>query len=137
MRVAVVFIPQARRDKLLEVSKALASGIEAQGHHVDLVDASKEVNSKLTIYEYLAVGTEVTTAFRGRIPVAVSEFLKSSGIVGGKRSFAFVLKRTMGAEKGLQNLMRAMEAEGMYLKFSHVLGSRAEAEFVGKRLKIG
>ena len=68
MRTAVVFIPQSHRDKLLEISKALATGIEAQGHTVDIIDGSRDVNTKLTIYEYVAIGTEVTSLFGGKIP---------------------------------------------------------------------
>jgi menaquinone-dependent protoporphyrinogen IX oxidase len=136
MRVAVVFVPQSKREKLLEISKALASGIEAQGHQVDVVDATHDVNSKLTIYEYIAVGTEVVTLFGGKIPSRVSEFLRSSGSVGGKRSFAFVTKKAIGADKGLQRLMKQMESEGMFLKLSGVLSSPAEATEIGKRLKI-
>ena len=136
MRVAVIFVPQAKRDKLLDIAKALASGIESQGHRVDLVDASRDVNTKLTIYQYIAVGTEVVSLFGGKIPTKVSEFLRSSGIVAGKRSFAFVTKKAMGAEKGLQRLMKQMESEGMFLKFSGVLSSSAEATEIGKRLSI-
>ena len=136
MRVAVVFVPQAKRDKLVEISKALAAGIESQGHHVDLLDASRDVNVKLTIYEYIAVGTEVVSLFGGKIPAKAGEFLRSSGIVGGKRSFAFVTKKAIGADKGLQRLMKLMEGEGMFLKFSDILSSAAEATEKGKRLKI-
>lgn len=136
MRVAVIFVPQSKRDKLLEITKALASGIESQGHRVDLIDAGRDVNTKLTIYEYIAIGTEVISMFGGKIPDKVSEYLKSSGMVSGKRSFAFVTKRAIGAEKGLQRLMKQMEAEGMFLKFSDVLTSPAEAAEIGKRLKI-
>jgi hypothetical protein len=136
MRVAVVFVPQSKRDKLLEISKALAGGIESQGHRVDLVDGSRDVNTKLTVYEYIAVGTEVTSSFGGKIPEKVAEYLKSSGMVSGKRSFAFVLKSSFGATKGLQSLMKVMEGEGMYLKFSEILTSAPEAHEIGKRLSI-
>ncbi|MFW5684647.1 MAG: hypothetical protein ACOC1I_07335 [Spirochaetota bacterium] len=136
MRVAVVYVPQVKRDKLLEISKALASGIESQGHHVDIIDASHDTNVKLTIYEYIAVGTEVVSLFGGKIPERVSAFLKASGMVAGKRSFAFVTKKAIGAEKGLQRLMKQMEGEGMFLKLSDVLSSPAEATEIGKRLKI-
>ena len=136
MRVAVVFIPQNKRDKLLEISKALASGIESNGHRVDVVDGSRDVNTKLTVYEYIAVGSEVVSFFGGKIPDKVSAYLKSSGIVSGKRCFAFVLKKAMGADKGLQRLMKVMEGEGMYLKFSEILTSPAEAQEIGKRLSI-
>ena len=136
MRVAVVVVPQAKREKLFEVAKALASGIEAQGHRVELIDAGDDLGSKLTIYEYIALGTEVTSLFGGKVPARLSEFLKNAGAISGKRAFAFVLKKSIGAEKGLQRLMKQMEGEGLYLKYSEVLSSAAQATEIGKRLNI-
>ncbi|MFP4375497.1 MAG: hypothetical protein ACLFP4_00510 [Spirochaetales bacterium] len=136
MRVAIVVVPQAKRDKLLETAKALGAGIETQGHRVDIVDGSRDVNTKLTIYEYIAVGTEVTSLFGGKLPAKLTEFLKGAGTVAGKRSFAFVLKKSIGAEKGLQRLMKQMESEGMFLRYSEILSSSAQATEIGKRLKI-
>lgn len=136
MRVAVVFVPGSHRDKLLEIGKALASGIESQGHQVDLIDGGRDVNTKLTIYEYIALGTEVVSLFGGKLPEKATQFLGSSGIVAGKRCFAFVLKKPIGATKGLQRLMKTMESEGMFLKYSDILSSAAEATVIGKRLSI-
>lgn len=136
MRVVIVFFSEGKRDKLLEISRALASGIEAQGHTVDLVDGAHDVNSRLTVYEYIVVGTEIVSNFGGKIPDKVGQFLKSSGMIAGKRSFAFVLKGRLGVTKGLQRLMKVMEGEGMFLKFSEILTSAAEAAEIGKRLRI-
>lgn len=136
MRTAVVFIPGSNRDKLLNISKGLARGMESQGHHVDIVDGGRDVTTKLTVYQYVAVGTEVTSFFGGKLPSGVAQYLAQAGIVGGKRSFAFVLKKAVGATKGLQNLMKAMEGEGMFLKYSEVLSTPEEAEEIGKRLNI-
>lgn len=136
MRVAVVFVSEGKRDKLLGISKALASGIESNGHTVELVDGARDVNVKLTVYAYIVVGTEITSGFGGKIPEKVGQFLKDSGMIAGKRSFAFVLKQKLGAPKGLQRLMKVMEGEGMYLKFSEILSSVAGATEIGKRLRI-
>jgi len=136
MRVAVVFVAKDKREKLLKISQALASGIEAHGHTVELVDGARDVNVKLTVYGYIAVGTEISSSFGGKIPDKVGQFLKDSGMVAGKRSFAFVLNQRIGAAKGLQRLMKTMEGEGMYLKFSEILSSPAEATEIGKRLRI-
>lgn len=136
MRAAVVFVSLDKRDKLLEISRALGAGIEAQGHSVEIIDGARDVNARLTVYEYVAVGTEITSAFGGKIPPRVSEFLKNAGTVAGKRSFAFVLKHSFGAAKGLQRLMKTMEGEGMFLKFSEILSSAPEAVEIGKRLRI-
>ena len=136
MRAAVVFFSEGKRDKLLQISKALASGMESQGHTVDIVDGVHDVNTRLTVYEYIAVGTEVTSTFGGKIPEKVAEYLKSSGMIGGKRAFAFVLKGRFGVDKALARLMKVMEGEGMFLKYSEVLTSAVEATEIGKRLRI-
>ena len=135
MRVAVLFYAERQRDKLREHAASLARGIEDQGHHVDLVDGATDVNSSLTIYRYVALGTVSTGLVGGKIPGAVGKHLASSGIVAGKRSFAFTLKG-MGSSKTLQNLMKVMEREGMFLKYSKVFESKEEARETGRQLHI-
>lgn len=136
MRIATVFFPGKHRERLQAVAQSLAHGIESQGHQVDLIDVSRDRNSKLTVYQYVAVGTEQLSFFGGKIPLPITEFLKNAGMVAGKKSFAFVLKRPVGASKALSRLMKVMEAEGMFIRFSEVVGSTGEAEAVGKRLHI-
>ena len=137
MKIAVLFFADTNRDKLIKISKALAAGIESQGHTVDLIDGNHDVNTKLTIYSYIVVGSECLSGFGGKIPPKISHFLSSSGIVTGKKSFAFIMKKAMGTPKALKKLMNAMEKEGMFLKFSEILSSPEEAEAIGKRLHIG
>ena len=136
MRVAVIFFSQKNRDKLVTICKSLAAGIESQGHQVDIVDGDHDVNTKLTIYKYLAIGTESVSVFGGKIPEKVSHFLSQAGFLTGKRSFAFVLKTLFGSTRALFRLMKGMEKEGMYLKYSEILQSDIEAEEIGKRLHI-
>ena len=136
MRIAVVFFSEKTREKILNLSRALARGMEAQGHQVDIVDGDHDINTKLTIYQYISIGTESISALGGKIPEKVSTFLGSAGMVAGKRSFAYVAKTFMGSQRALARLMKAMEKEGMFLKFSDVFTSDREAEEVGKRLKI-
>jgi Trp operon repressor len=57
-------------------------------------------------------------------------------MVAGKRSFAFITKNVFGAPKALVRLMKNMEKEGMFLKYSSILNSPQEAEEIGKRLHI-
>jgi flavorubredoxin len=136
MRVAVVFFGGKRRAKILEICKALGHGIEAQGHQADVVDGEHDVNTRLSIYQYIVVGTEAVSTIKGKIPDRVGPFLAGAGQVSGKRSFAFVLKSFLSAPRALARLMQAMEKEGMYLKNSSILTSAVEAEEVGKRLHI-
>jgi menaquinone-dependent protoporphyrinogen IX oxidase len=120
----------------MKIARGVASGIESQGHTVDIIDGERDVNSKLTIYQYVAFGTASTTLFGGKISDKVGEFLSKSGMVAGKKSFAFVAKTPISASKALARLMRKMEHEGMFLRYSEVLRSPDEAEVVGSRLKI-
>lgn len=136
MRVAVLFFGGGNRDRVAELSRGLAAGIEAAGHQVDVIDGDRDVNTKLTMYEYIAVGTAVTSLFRGHIDSRISEYLGGAGMVGGKKSFAFVATAPFGAQRGLRRLMAVMEGEGLFLRYSEVLRSRVEAEALAGRLKL-
>lgn len=136
MKVAVVFFPARDRRRLVEIARGLVEGIEKQGHQVDLIDGDRDVNVKLTIYEYIALGTDAVSFWGGRINQKITVFLANSGIVTGKRCFAFISKGGIRKIKTLRELMKVMEHEGMYLKKSDILPSAAEAVEVGKRLHI-
>jgi len=137
MRVAVVFFSGKNREKLRDIANGLARGIEKQGNQVDVFDAGRDSNVKLTIYQYVVVGMEPSGSFSGKVPDSVRSFLAGSGVVSGKKSYAFVTRSTFGTAKSLTNLMRSMEGEGMFLKNSDVLRSPVEAEEIGKRLHVG
>lgn len=136
MRVAIVFFAGRHRNRLLDVTKGLAKGLESQGNHVDIIDGERDINTKLTIYGYLAIGATAINTWGGRIPTQVAVYLANSGIVTGKRCFAFTIKAGMRTGRTLSRLMRQMEQEGMYLKYSDILTSPLEAEEVGKRLHL-
>ena len=136
MRVAVVFFSGRSRDKLMGLSKAIARGIEKQGNQVDTFDGQRDANIKLTIYQYIVLGAEPVGTFGGKVPDAIRTFLASSGMVAGKKAYAFVPKATFGAAKSLAALMKCMEGEGMMLKSSDILRSVTEAEEIGKRLHV-
>jgi menaquinone-dependent protoporphyrinogen IX oxidase len=136
MRVAVVIVPKRSSEELLKLARGLARGIQAQGHEVDILDVETNRESKLTIYKYIALGTENTTFWGGKIPERVNTFLASSGNVVGTRSFAFVKKSLIRSDATLQRLMRQMEKEGMFLKYSDILSSEEQAFEIGKNLII-
>jgi flavorubredoxin len=136
MRTVVVFFSGSNRNRILALAKALAKGMESQGHQVDIVDGDHDVNTKLTAYQYLAVGTEPLSGLGGKISEKISQFLNSAGMIAGKKSFAFVHKNVAGAGKALSRLMKVMEKEGMFIKNSNILSSAEEAEAVGRKLHI-
>lgn len=136
MRVAVVFFGAGKRERLAEIARGVAEGIEKQGHTVDIIDGERDANTSLTPYRYVAVGTVAASLFRGKIPPAVAQWLGRSGMVSGKKSFAFLATAPLGAPRALQRLMKVMEHEGLFIRYSEVLRSREEAALVGSRLKL-
>jgi menaquinone-dependent protoporphyrinogen IX oxidase len=137
MRVAVVFFSGRSGDRIGDLARALAKGMERQGHTVDVIDGVKDAGARLTIHQYIAVGASSVGTFGGKVPEAVKTYLAAAGVVAGKKSYAFIPKATFGAAKTLATLMKCMEGEGMFLKNSDILRSPAEAEEVGKRLRLG
>jgi flavorubredoxin len=136
MRAAIVFFSSSSRQRILALAKSLSQGIGQQGHQVDIMDGDRDVNVKLTMYQYLAIGCEPLPGFGGKLPDKVTQFLGSAGMVSGKRSFAFVTKAVFGSPKALSRLMKSMEKEGMLIKNSSILASPQEAEEIGKRLQV-
>ena len=136
MRVAVVYFSNKKRKKLSVLSDALADGIRSQGHQVDVINGDLDVNSKLTVYNYIALGAESLNFFGGKIPAKTAFFLSGSGLIRGKKSYAFLLRSSLRPQKSLNKLMYTMEHEGMYLKKSDVISSTEEASLIGKNLHI-
>lgn len=136
MRVAVVFFGGTSREKVVDIANGLVHGLEKEGHHVDLIDAERDVNTKLTGYEYIAIGAPGVSFFGGKVPSSVSEYLSKAGMIGGKKSFAFTINKPFGSMKVLRSLMGIMEHEGMFIRYSEVLRSRSEAEIVAIRLRL-
>ncbi len=137
MRVCIVVFYHGNGKKLLDIAKGLSEGVMANGHQVEIIDGIKEQGKKVSFYDYIAMGTDTTTTFGGKIPKAVNDFLSQSGMVSGKRSFAFVAKGGIRKNKTLKTLMDAMEHEGMYLKYSELINQPQDAKEIGKRLHIG
>jgi len=136
MRAGIVFFSVMNRERILSLVRSLARGIEAQGHQVDIIDGNHDIQAKLTMYQYIAIGTETLSNLSSKIPGKIGQFLGASGMIAGKRCFAFVTKNLFGSGKALSRLMKLMEQEGMFIKNSLVLNSTAEAEEVGKKLQI-
>jgi flavorubredoxin len=135
MRVAVVYF-QSGYSEVKKTAEALARGIAAGNHMVDLIDGETDTDKKLTSYQYIAIGASPVSLFRGRISDRISTYLKNSGMLSGKRSYAFIKKKGFSSPKALKSLMMDMEKEGMMLKVSDVLYSVIEAEAAGKKLHI-
>jgi len=136
MRVCIVYFTSSNSKKLFSIVNSLSEGIGKQGHQVDIINGNLDINSKLTIYNYVAIGVEGTNFLGGKLPLKVSTFLSNSGFLRGKRSYAFTLRKSLRPQKNLSKLMFSMEHEGLYLKKSDIISSSEEAKSIGKRLHI-
>ena len=136
MRLCIVFFGSNHRNQMLKISEGLAKGLEAKGHFIDIIDGEHDVNKRLSMYSYIVLGAVAEGGFGGKINEKISTYLSNAGVVSGKRSFAFILKKGLRLTKTLQRLMAVMEHEGMFIKYSDILSTPEEAEEVGKRLHI-
>ncbi|GHU25025.1 hypothetical protein FACS1894172_21730 [Spirochaetia bacterium] len=136
MRIAIVSAT-AKQNGIPGYIRALQKGMESMGHRVDVVDAWTEDGYKLPGYEYLAVVAEQISLFGGKMPESLLKIVATSGGgIGGKRSAAFLKKTYPFTSKGLSNLMKLMEKEGMLVNWSEVLLNDSHAEAMGKRIGV-
>ena len=134
MRIAVINVPATRKG-IQDYVKALAKGMEAMGHRVDILDAWTEDGFRLPGYEYIAVCAEAVSAFGGKIPDVLPKFLACGSGLVGKKSASFIKKTgPFFINKSLSNLMKAMEKEGMMINWSDVILNAPHAEALGKRI---
>lgn len=137
MQVCIIYAGKDRADTSLEsISKELARGLESQGHSADVFNMYVDTDRKLSFYDYIIVGTNATGFFGGRIPDVIRTYLSRAGQISGKRCLAFVSKGGLRSQKTLSLLMKAMEGEGMYLKYSEVIKKPDAALALGKRLNV-
>jgi len=132
MRVAVISAPPQRRFPA-DYTLALAKGIEAMGHTVEIIDAWTDDGMKLPACQYITIVTEPLSFFSAKIPEAARKILTSRGI-DGKKSAAFIKKSGLRSAKTLINLMNAMEKEGLIVNWSEILLNAPHAEAMGKRI---
>jgi len=132
MRVAVISAPPQRRSPP-DYALALAKGIEAMGHTVEIVDAWTDDGMRLPGCQYIAIVTEPLSFFSAKIPEVIPKILSSRGI-DGKKSAAFIRKAGLRSGKALFRLMTAMEKEGMIVNWSEILLNAPHAQAMGKRI---
>jgi len=132
MRVAVVSAPSRRRSPP-DYVLALAKGIGAMGHTVEIIDAWTDDGMRLPGCQYITIATEPLSFFSAKIPEVAFKILSSRGI-DGKKSAAFIKKAGLRSGRALFNLMTAMEKEGLIVNWSEILLNAPHAEAIGKRI---
>jgi hypothetical protein len=133
MRIAVISAP-ARGREIPDYVLAFAKGMESMGHRVDIINAWTEDGFRLPGYEYVVVVAESASLFGGKMPEALPRILSGGGGLVGKKSAAFLRKKGPFVSRGLSNLMRAMEKEGMLVNWSDIILNPPHAEQLGKRI---
>jgi menaquinone-dependent protoporphyrinogen IX oxidase len=133
MRALVMYYSESM--EMTRVAKAIAAGIQKNGHTVDIKRIAPEVNpSSIIPYQIICVGAPVISFWGGKLSPGVSDFLGKCTHLTGKKMGAFTITKWFGQERGLRNLMGMMEKQGGYvIDFVGVKGasrmdlSRAEA----------
>ena len=135
MRVALVSFCPKKDEKSVSAVKALEVAAVAQGHQVDVIDGNEDlVNTRLTMYDYIAAVVKPRGIIGGKIAPRVSEFFAASGMISGKKGCALVLKSGFSSEKTCRSLMKAMEGEGVKLDYFDVVRDNDHARYVGKKI---
>ena len=136
MNIAILYGgPSSASQKLENISKSLAKGLEEQGHIVRLLNAYVDTDQRLTYYDFIIVGSEPQGFLSAKIPSQVSKFLREVTGAAGKRSLCFI-SGGLRANGALQNLMKIMEGEGMFLTLSEIISKDSDAYLRGKHLKL-
>jgi len=137
IRAAVLYFARpGQTSRLKALAEALGRGMQKQGAQVDVINGVQNRDTKLTGYHYIAVGCDVRSLFKGVLPPELAPALGNGGIVTGKKSFAFVAPAPLGSNATLTKLMKALEHEGMLLRFSELLTKPDQAQALGQCLKL-
>jgi hypothetical protein len=136
LNVAIVFFRGIDSEKVISLSSNMSRGIESQGHIVNVIDGDKDSGTRLSSYKYISVIASSSGFFGGKLSEKIKPFLSNAGMVQGKRSAAFLVKKGFRCEKSLLQLMKIMESEGMFIKNSGIIQTDAAAEYYGNKLHI-
>jgi hypothetical protein len=136
MRVVILLYPVGSPEALKTIAKGLAEGFQKNGHQVDTVDLKLDDNVRVGIYDYVCFGTNGVSPLSGKTDAGLARRLDNIGSLSGKRCFAFVRKQMLFSEKLLSNLMRAMEAQGMFMRNSAIVQSAEDARLIATGLDL-
>ncbi len=135
MRLIILHFLDIQAKKNAVLLKALFDAAIRCGHQVDVVDGIRPADSlRLTPYEYVVVVSPSLGLIKGRVHPRVAETLSSCGNLTGKKGAAFVTRSLFSTAAANQDLMRAMEREGMVVNDFNVLENPEQAAAAGSQL---
>ena len=136
MNIAIIYGGKSSSSpKLEKIAKALAKALEEQLHMVKIFNAYVDTDQRLTYFDFIIIGSEPMGLLSSKVPEQIRNYLRVVPGAAGKRCLSFI-SGGMRANAALQNLMKIMETEGMFLTLSEVLGKEGEAYALGKHLKL-
>lgn len=136
MKACILICPKGNeKGKLTSLAKALAVGLESQGHISDILDVSVDTDKRVTLYDYLIFVAEPLSAFGKNVSPSIGKFLQNCGLVSGKRA-ATILVGGIRKNAAMATLMRVVESEGIILKTSEFITKEGEAKAFASRLNI-
>ena len=135
MRVALItFVPEGDRSSSAIVSK-LESGSTSRGNQVEVINGYRDLmNTRLSVFDYVAVVVRTKGLFNGKVPSRVAEFLSTSGSIAGRKGCALVAKSGFSSGKTCKELMKIMEREGVKLDYFDIIADEEQAPLIGKKI---
>ncbi|HKL86122.1 MAG TPA: hypothetical protein VJ861_07315 [Treponemataceae bacterium] len=132
MRVALISFCDKQNKKAQSILQKLSISASSKGHQIDFINGLQDItNTRLTMYDYIAVVIKPSALFGSKIPPRVSEFLSSSGSISGKKGCALVIKFGFSSTKTCKKLMKILESQGVKLDYFEVLRDEAHASYAG------
>lgn len=115
MRIAVIYFSKIKQNKLEETAQALCRGFEESGNSVTLINGNYDINTNLTMFEFLALGTNSEISLYSKKKEILS-FFNQAGILMGKRGFLFFRKRTLPLRFFKSEIITRFIREGLNLE---------------------
>ncbi|MEA1939406.1 MAG: hypothetical protein U9N03_01945 [Candidatus Caldatribacteriota bacterium] len=136
MRAALIY---GGNDKKLELFvKKIFSTIERKGNELKIIKAERGVvdSNNLLSYEFIFVGCPVLSAFKGKLPSELIDYIKRCTGLERKKTIAFIIPRLIGNNKTLKNLMSLLESKGTFIvDFKQVRDVDKDSELLASRMK--
>ena len=135
MRVALIYGGESKKLELFV--KRISSVIEKKGNELKVIKAERGlVNCNLLPYEFVLVGSPVSSMFKGKLPSELIGYIKRCTGLERKKTIAFIIPWFMGNDKTLKNLMSLLESKGSFIvDFKQIRDIDKDSELLASRLK--
>ena len=122
--------------KVHQIAEGIKDGAEKNGYKVEMMStAHKGKIVTFHPYDLVIAGGPTRGIFRGKVPSAISRFLKNCKRTAGQEAVAFVTPRFFATTKALRNLMGHLEAQGCIVNDFKNFKSYNEAVSYGENLE--